>query len=35
VLVGLTPSGRATVRVLNMNAPSRLELRAELGFAND
>jgi hypothetical protein len=28
-IVGLTPTGRATVRVLNMNAPRRLELRRE------
>ena len=26
---GLTPSGRATVRLLNMNAPRRIELREE------
>ena len=29
-LVGLTPSGRATVRVLSMNAGQRLQLRAAL-----
>lgn len=28
-VVGLTPSGRATVRLLNMNAPHRIELRDE------
>jgi len=26
---GLTPAGRATVRLLNMNAPRRVELRRE------
>jgi len=26
---GLTPTGRATVRLLNMNAPRRVELRRE------
>ncbi len=30
VIVGLTPIGRTTVRVLNMNDPDRIELRAEL-----
>jgi hypothetical protein len=29
-IVGLTPSGRATVRLLNMNSKRRLRLRAEL-----
>lgn len=29
VVVGLTPTGRATVRLLNMNAPRRVELREE------
>jgi hypothetical protein len=29
-IVGLTPSGRATVRLLNMNAKRRLRLRIEL-----
>lgn len=29
-LVGLTPTGRATVRTLNMNGADRLELREEL-----
>ena len=28
-IVGLTPTGRATVRLLNMNAPRRVELRRE------
>ena len=28
-VVGLTPTGRATVRLLNMNAPRRVELRRE------
>jgi hypothetical protein len=28
-IVGLTPAGRATVRLLNMNAPRRVELRQE------
>jgi hypothetical protein len=30
LLVGLTPTGRATVRTLNMNGADRLELREEL-----
>jgi hypothetical protein len=29
MVVGLTPTGRATVRVLLMNSPTRLELRRE------
>jgi len=29
-IVGLTPTGRATVRLLNMNAKHRLQLRSEL-----
>lgn len=29
-VIGLTPAGRTTVRVLQMNAPARLELRREL-----
>ncbi len=29
-IIGLTPMGRATVRVLNMNAAERLQLRTEL-----
>lgn len=28
-VIGLTPTGRATVRLLNMNAPRRVELREE------
>lgn len=28
-VVGLTPTGRATVRLLRMNAPRRLELREQ------
>jgi len=30
ILLGMTPCGRATVRVLNMNAPRRVRLRATL-----
>jgi hypothetical protein len=30
LIAGLTPSGRATVRVLSMNAGQRLQLRAAL-----
>lgn len=30
MIMGRTPAGRATVRVLDMNAPTRLELRLEL-----
>jgi len=30
LLVGLTPTGRTTVRVLNMNAADRVQLRREL-----
>jgi hypothetical protein len=29
-IVGLTPTGRATVQLLQMNAPRRLRLRAVL-----
>jgi len=29
-IIGLTPTGRATVAVLNMNEPRRLQLRQEL-----
>ena len=29
-IIGLTPTGRATVRVCNMNSPRRLRLRAGL-----
>lgn len=32
-IVGLTAVGRTSVRVLAMNSPGRLELRAELGLA--
>ncbi|MEQ8786804.1 MAG: hypothetical protein RIC55_10920 [Pirellulaceae bacterium] len=28
-VIGLTPTGRATVRLLNMNAPRRVQLREE------
>jgi hypothetical protein len=28
-ITGLTPTGRATVRLLNMNAPRRVQLRDE------
>ena len=28
-IIGITPLGRATVRLLNMNAPQRVELREE------
>ena len=28
-ILGLTPTGRATARLLNMNAPRRVELRRE------
>ena len=34
-IVGLTPSGRATVRLLNMNDLRRVSLRAELIALND
>jgi hypothetical protein len=30
MIVGVTPTGRATVRVCQMNSPRRLRLRAEL-----
>lgn len=30
MIMGRTPIGRATVRVLDMNAPTRVELRLEL-----
>jgi hypothetical protein len=29
LVIGLTPEGRTTVAVLNMNAPERVELRSE------
>jgi hypothetical protein len=32
VIVGLSDVGRATIRLLRMNAPHRVELRAELGL---
>lgn len=31
IIAGLTPAGRATVRVLAMNTPDRIELRTQLG----
>lgn len=31
-IVGLTAVGRTSVRVLDMNSPERVKLRAELGF---
>ena len=34
-IVGLTPTGRATVRLLNMNAPRRVQLRQEWFDAED
>lgn len=34
-IVGLTPTGRATVRLLNMNEDARVEMRAELQAAGD
>ena len=30
MIIGLTPSGRATARLLTMNAPRRVELRREI-----
>ena len=30
-VVGVTPTGRATVALLNMNDPDRVQLRSELG----
>jgi hypothetical protein len=33
--VGLTPKGRATIRVLAMNDPDRVRLRSMLGFEAD
>lgn len=35
LVVGLTPIGRTTVRVLAMNAPDRMQLRAELQNTGD
>lgn len=29
VIMGVTPTGRATVRLLQMNAPRRVQLRGE------
>jgi hypothetical protein len=29
MIIGLTPTGQATVRLLNMNAPRRVQLREE------
>ena len=34
-ILGLTPTGRATVRLLKMNAPRRVELRQECRRDND
>jgi hypothetical protein len=34
-VLGLTPTGRATVRLLNMNAPRRVQLRREWLCAED
>jgi len=34
-IIGLTPTGRATVRLLNMNAPRRVELRREFLGSTD
>jgi len=34
-IIGLTPTGRATVRTLNMNAPRRVQLRAQLAAIGD
>jgi hypothetical protein len=34
-IIGLTPRGRATVQLLNMNATRRVQLRAELQAAGD
>jgi hypothetical protein len=34
-IVGLTPTGRATAWLLQMNSPDRLELRATLRAAGD
>lgn len=32
VIVGLTPTGRATVALLDMNAPKNVELRSKAGY---
>ncbi len=34
-VLGLTPTGRATVRLLNINAPRRVQLRQEWLCAED
>ncbi len=34
-IIGQTPAGRATIRVLNMNAPEQVELRIELIDSED
>jgi hypothetical protein len=34
-IVGLTPTGRATVWLLQMNSPGRIELRTTLMAAGD
>jgi 5-methylcytosine-specific restriction endonuclease McrA len=34
-IIGLTPRGRATVQLLNMNATRRIQLRAELQATGD
>ena len=34
-VVGLTPCGRATASLLQMNAPKRVQLRAALGIVDD
>ena len=34
-IIGLTPSGRATVQLLNVNATRRVQLRAELQAAGE
>lgn len=34
-IVGLTATGRATARVLNMNDQDRVELRRSLGYSDD
>jgi len=34
-IISLTPRGRATVQLLNMNATRRVQLRAELQAAGD
>jgi len=34
-IIGLTPTGRVTVALLNMNAPDRVQLRAELSAGDE